>query len=227
MTKITANCLQDTGVVKLGNLINLNKDETQSQDYPQTSHGTLINTWLKSTIYPKRLKSNGKGKTRYKRKFLAMRKDSIDSSAFEKALLIYAERGLQVQDYTHKPTDYARGTVLEPETTSKLRVNFGEYESLGNRCKEICSEIETLQNKMAITRSRGNFQALQTQMKLVSNLMKEKSAIDAKMAVIDLARKKNDEHDLAVGDEPTYAEKIESVSSRIAELEARIASLPE
>jgi len=106
-------------------------------------------------------------------------------------------------------------------------VNFGEYESLGVRCKEICSEVEDLQNKMALSRSRGNFQALQTQMKLVSNLMKEKSAIDAKMAAIDLARKKTDEHDLAVGDEPSYAEKIESVSARIAELEARIANLSE
>lgn len=156
-----------------------------------------------------------------------MRKDSIDSLAMEKALLIFAERGLQIQDFTHKPTDYARGTVLEPERTSKLRVNFGEYDSLGSRCKEICSEVEDLQSKMALSRSRGNFQALQTQMKLVSNLMKEKSAIDAKMAVIDLARKKTDDHDLAVGDEPSYAEKIESVSARISELEARIANLSE
>ena len=156
-----------------------------------------------------------------------MRKDSIDNSAMEMALLIFAERGHQIVDYSHKPTDYARGTVLEPENVSKLKVNFGEYESLGNRCKEICSEIETLQNKMKITRGRGNFQALQTQMKLVSNLMKEKSAIDAKMATIDLARKKTDDHNLAVGEEPSYAEKIESVSARIAELEAKIANLVE
>lgn len=156
-----------------------------------------------------------------------MRKDSIDKSAMDMAMLIFAERGLQVQDYTHRPTDYTRGTVLEPESVSKLKVNFREYDSLGARCKQICSEVEALQGKMAVSRSRGNFQALQTQMKLVSNLMKEKSAIDAKMAAIDLARKKTDEHNLAVGEEPSYAEKIESVSARIAELEAKIASLSE
>jgi chaperonin cofactor prefoldin len=159
--------------------------------------------------------------------FLAMRKDSIDKLAVEKAFLIFAERGHQIVDYSHKPTDYARGTVLEPDNVSKLRVNFGEYETLGNRCKEICSEIESLQDKMKVTRSRGNFQVLQNQMKMVSNLMKEKSAIDAKMAVIDLARKKTDDHKLAVGEEPSYAEKIDSVTARIAELEAKISNFAE
>ena len=140
-------------------------------------------------------------------------------------MLNFAERELYTEDYSHKPTDYARGTTLEPESTSKLRVNFGEYEALGNRCKEICSEIDGLQSKMAAARVSGNFQMLQNQMKLISNLMKEKSAIDAKMATIDLARKKTDDHKLAVGEEPSYAEKIESMSEKIAALEARIAGL--
>lgn len=151
-----------------------------------------------------------------------MRKDSINKDAIEKAYLIYSERGHQIQDYAHKPTDYARGTVMEPQHTSNLKANFGEYENLGSRCKEICSEIDALKEQMKISRTRGNFQALQKQMKLINNLTKERTAIEAKMSTIDLARKQTDEHKHMVGAEMSYAEKIDAVSARIAELEAKL-----
>lgn len=151
-----------------------------------------------------------------------MRKDSIRSDAIEKAYMIFSERGLVIQDYAHAPTDYARGTVMEPEHTSTLKSNFGEYDNLGNRCKEICDEIERLQEAMKDSRTRGNFQALQKQMKLINNLTKEKTAIEAKMATIDLARKQNDQHRQMVGEEVSYAEKIDAVSARIAELESKL-----
>lgn len=151
-----------------------------------------------------------------------MRKDSIRSDAIEKAYLIFSERGLEIQDYAHKPTDYARGTVMEPQHTSNLRANFGEYDDLGKRCQAICGEVESLQEAMKISRTRGNFQALQKQMKLINNLTKEKTAIEAKMATIDLARAQHDQHLKMVGEEVSYAEQIESVSARIADLEARL-----
>ena len=153
-----------------------------------------------------------------------MRKDSINKDAIEKAYLIYSERGHQIQDYAHKPTDYARGTVMEPERTSNLKANFGEYENLGKRCEEICSEVDSLQEKMKTSRARGNFQALQTQMKLINNLTKERTAIESKMATIDLARKQTDSHKHLAGEEMSYAEKIDAVSSRIEELEAKLKS---
>lgn len=151
-----------------------------------------------------------------------MRKDSIRSDAIEKAYLIYSERGLEIQDYSHKPTDYARGTVMEPTHTSNLKTNFGEYDNLGKRCEEICKEMDALQEAMKVSRTRGNFQALQKQMKLVNNLTKEKTAIQSKMATIDLARTQTDQHKHMIEGESSYAEKIEAVSQRIAELEAKL-----
>lgn len=158
---------------------------------------------------------------------LVMRKDKINQDALEKAYLIYAEHGHQIQDFAHKPTDYARGTVMEPEATSQLKSNFGEYDMLGERCKEICSEIDGLKEGMKITRMRGNFQELQQQMKLINNLTKEKSAIEAKMATIDLARLQDDSHKRMMGMEPSYSEQIGGVESKIAELEAKLAQLSE
>ena len=55
-----------------------------------------------------------------------MRKDSISDKAIEQAYLIYSERGHQILDYSHTPTDYARGTVMEPENTSVINSRFGE-----------------------------------------------------------------------------------------------------
>lgn len=152
-----------------------------------------------------------------------MRKDKINQGALEKAYLIYAEHGHQIQDFAHKPTDYARGTVLEPETTSQLKSNFGEYDMLGGRCKEICSEIDALKEGMAITRMRGNFQELQKQMKLVNNLTKEKSAVEAKMATLALSRQQDDSHKKMMGMETSYSENISSVEAKIAELETKLA----
>jgi chaperonin cofactor prefoldin len=151
-----------------------------------------------------------------------MRKDKISQDALEKAYLIFAEKGHQIVDYAHKPTDYARGTVLEPESTSQLKSNFGEYDSLGERCKEISSEIEGLQEAMKVSRTRGNFQSLQTQMKLINNLTKEKTAIEAKMATLDLARQQDDSHKRMMGLEPSYSEKITDIETKIAELESKM-----
>ena len=57
-----------------------------------------------------------------------MRKDSINNEALEKAYLIYKEHGHQIVDYdfSHPPTDYAKGTVMEPESTSKLKEAYNE-----------------------------------------------------------------------------------------------------
>jgi hypothetical protein len=156
-----------------------------------------------------------------------MRKDKINQDALEKAYLIYAEHGHQIQDFAHKPTDYARGTVMEPEATSQLKSNFGEYDMLGERCEEICSEIDGLKESMKVARMRGNFQELQQQMKLINNLTKEKSAVEAKMATLDLSRQQDDSHKTMMGMEPSYSENINSVEAKIAELEAKLAEFAE
>jgi len=64
-----------------------------------------------------------------------MRKDSINQDAIEQAYLIYKEHGHQIVDYdfSHSPTDYARGTVMEPENTSKLRQAFNELSRVGDQ----------------------------------------------------------------------------------------------
>jgi len=120
----------------------------------------------------------------------------------------------------YKPTDYAKGTILEPEHVSTLKASFNEYEVLGQKHRELSEQIEALQEKMKLSRQRGAFQALQNQMREIKNLVKEREDIDAKMVVQDLARKKDDEHRLAAGQEVSYSEKLSSLTDRIAALES-------
>ena len=140
-----------------------------------------------------------------------MRKDRISKEALDRVAQAYSQK---------KTTNYAKGTVMEPTVSTGLRANFSEYESLGKAHSEITKKIETLNEKMKISRQRGAFQTLQDQMKAVKQLVKDREAIDAKMAVIDLARKKTDDHRWATGEELSYSERIDSVSARIAHLES-------
>jgi hypothetical protein len=90
---------------------------------------------------------------------------------------------------------------------------------LGKTHSELTRKIENLNEKMKVSRQRGAFQTLQDQMKAIKQLVKEREDIDAKMAVIDLARKKTDDHRWATGEELSYAERIDSVADRLAHLE--------
>jgi hypothetical protein len=138
-----------------------------------------------------------------------MRKDKISKEAYDKA----------IQAYSHKPTDYAKGTVMEPTVVLGLRPSYSEYGDLGEKHTDLTSQIESLNEKMKISRQRGAFQSLQEQMKQVKELVKKREDIDAKMATLDLARKNTDDHRIATGEELSYSEKIDSVSNRIARLE--------
>lgn len=139
-----------------------------------------------------------------------MRKDKISKEAYDRA----------IQAYSHKPTDYAKGTVLEPTVNLGLRPSFGEYEGFGQEHTDLTNQIEAINEKMKLSRQRGAFQALQSQMRQVKELVKKREDIDAKMATLDLARKKTDDHRIATGEELSYSEKIDTVSNRIARLES-------
>lgn len=156
-----------------------------------------------------------------------MRKDSIKQDALDKALQMFSERGLQIEGFTHTPTNYAKGTVMEPEVISTLKPSFKEYEDLGEKHRELTKGIEELNEKMKLSRQRGAFQLLQEQMRTVKDLVKQREAIDAKMAVIDLARKKEDDRRIASKQEVSYSERIQSVSERISKLEEMILSYSE
>ena len=162
-----------------------------------------------------------------------MRKDSISEKAIEQAYLIYSERGHQVLDYSHTPTDYARGTVMEPENTSVINSRFGEilpenvrgdgeYDSLAEQEKSLDLRIDSLQGEMQTSRMRGNFKGLQAQMKQMHDLIKAKEALDAKLSTLDLGRKQMDDYNRTMNQEDSYSEHIQSVGSRIAELEAKL-----
>lgn len=138
-----------------------------------------------------------------------MRKDRISKEAYDKA----------IQAYSHKPTDYAKGTVMEPTVNLGLRANFSEYETLGKNHTELTNQIEALNEKMKLSRQKGAFQALQDQMRKVKDLVKKREDIDAKMATLDLARKNTDDHRIATGEELSYSERIDEVSKKIARLE--------
>lgn len=156
-----------------------------------------------------------------------MRKDSINQEALDKALSMFTERGLHIENYSETPTDYFRGTVMEPNHVSTLKASFKEYEDLGSRHKEITDSINDINEKMKLSRQRGAFQVLQGQMRTLKDLVKEREDIDAKMAVLDLARKKEDDRRIAAGQEVSYSEKIRSVSERISKLEEMLMSYQE
>ena len=161
-----------------------------------------------------------------------MRRDSINQKAIEQAYLIYSEKGHKIVDYdfSHPPTDYARNTVMEPENNSKLKESFNEllpptprnaeFNSLAERDEAIEAQVADLQQAMRISRQRGNFQQLQDQMRQMNALMKEKEAIDAKMAVANLGAAQMDVYDDSM-DQDDFSE-MSDIGAQIAALEAKM-----
>ena len=162
-----------------------------------------------------------------------MRKDSIDPKALENAYAIFSERGHKIenydQSYTHKPTDYKRGTTEEPEHTSKLRdayhelmpasvMDGGRYAVMRQESEALNLRIDSLQNEMRVSRQRGAFQMLQNQMKEMQKLIKDKEALDARMAVEDLGKKQMGDYNRTMEQETSYSE-LTDLNDRIAELE--------
>jgi TolA-binding protein len=167
-----------------------------------------------------------------------MRKDAIAQEALEKAMLIYSERGHKTVDehsYSHPPTDYKRGTVEEPEHTSKLKMAFdefmpapsrnAEFNALAARDDQIEQEIEQLQNQMRVSRERGAFQQLQVQMQQVKDLIKEKEAIDAKMAVANLGAAQMKVYNDTMNQDD-FSE-MKEIGDQIAALEAKMVEFTE
>jgi chaperonin cofactor prefoldin len=122
---------------------------------------------------------------------------------------------------------------MEPENTSVINSRFGEilpenvrdggeYDSLSDQEKSLDLRIDTLQNEMRISRMQGNFQGLQAQMKEMHSLIKAKEALDAKLATLDLGRKQMADYDRTMDQDDSYSEQIQTVGTRIAELEAKL-----
>jgi hypothetical protein len=162
-----------------------------------------------------------------------MRKDSIDQKAIETAYLIYNERGHQILDYSHDPTDYARGTVQEPEVTSKLRDAFNEllpanvmqgdkYEDMEKQAHALNLRIDQQQDKLRVCRMRGNFQEFHRCMQEMQGLIKEKERLDAKMAVAapggNAGQKQMEDYNRTYEQESSYSE-MEEIGSQIEALE--------
>lgn len=125
------------------------------------------------------------------------------------------------------PTNYYSGTVMEPSVVLPLRASYKEYEDLGEKHQMISERIADLQERMKETRKRGAFKQLQDQMAEVKRLVKEREDVDAKMSVLDLARKKQDDFNIARGVEASYSEKIQAVEKSIANLEETLQSFSE
>jgi hypothetical protein len=162
-----------------------------------------------------------------------MRKDSINPKSLEAAYLIFAERGHQILDYSHDPTDYARGTVQEPEVTSKLRDAFNEllpanvmngerFEDLEKKAHSLNLKIDEQQNKLRVCRMRGNFTEFHRCMKEMQDLIKEKERLDAKIAVAapggNAGQKQQVDYNRTYEQESSYSE-MEDIGAQIAALE--------
>jgi hypothetical protein len=139
-------------------------------------------------------------------------------------------------DYSHDPTDYQRGTVMEPEVTSKLKQAYNELlpanVSNGERYQNLQSQVEALdlrideqQNKLRVCRMRGNFQEFHRCMKEMQDMIKEKERLDAAMAVAtpggNVGQKQMSDYDRTM-DQDDFSEMSE-LSERIASLEAAMA----
>lgn len=164
-----------------------------------------------------------------------MRKDSISQDALDKAMLIYAERGHQIEEYdfSHKPTDYYRNTVMEPDANSVIEGAFKEltpgnvmdgfrYEDLEKKAHELNLKIDETQNKLRLCRMRGNFQEFHRCMKDMQNLIKEKEALDAKMSVVppggNAGQKQMTDYNRTYEQTSSYSE-MEDIGEQIAALQ--------
>jgi hypothetical protein len=172
-----------------------------------------------------------------------MRKDSINQDAIEKAYLIFKEHGHQIVDYdfSHPPTDYARGNVMEPDGNSKLRQAFNEltpanvsngerYEDLKKQSEALDLRIDKQQDKLRVCRLRGNFAEFHRCMKEMQDMIKEKERLDAKMAVAapggNAGQKQMDDYDRTYEQESSYSE-MEEIGSKIEALEEMMRSYME
>jgi len=160
-----------------------------------------------------------------------MRKDSIDNGALEKAYLIYSEHGHKTvgYEYSHKSTDYKRGTIEEPESVSNIDGKYAEspeFEAHLLRMKGVNDEVAMLEEKMKVCRKRGNFGELQVCMKKMASLMKEKERIDAKMAVENLGAAQMAVYNRTMDQDERFNE-MTAMEERIAALEARILEFAE
>lgn len=168
-----------------------------------------------------------------------MRKDNIAEEALQKAYLIFSERGIQTVDYnfSHKPTDYKRGTTEEPEHVSNIDgryaellpenvIDGGRFEALKSRGEEVNLAMDTLQAQMRVCRERGNFQELQSCMRKMASLTKEKERLDAQMAVEDYGRAQAVNAGQYMDQDDRYSEMTE-MEARIAELEAKLLEFTE
>lgn len=164
-----------------------------------------------------------------------MRKDSINTEAVEKAYLIYKERGHKIVDYdfSHAPTDYARGTVMEPENTSIVEGAYNEltpanvsngfrYEDLEDQAEELDAQIDAQQDKLRMCRQRGNFQEFQRCMQEMKDMIKQKESLDAQMAVAtpggNAGQKQMDDYNRTYDQDDSYSE-MTSLGQKIADLE--------
>jgi len=165
-----------------------------------------------------------------------MRKDSINTEAVEKAYLIYKEHGHKIvnYDFSHaQPTDYARGTVMEPEHTSIVEGAFNEltpanlsngfrYEDLEDQAEELNSQIDAQQDKLRMCRQRGNFQEFQRCMQEMKDMIKQKERLDAQMAVAtpggNAGQKQMDDYDRTYDQDDSYSEMM-SLGEKITNLE--------
>jgi hypothetical protein len=164
-----------------------------------------------------------------------MRKDSINQDAIEKAYLIFKEHGHQIVDYdfSHPPTDYARGTVMEPDGNSKLRQAFNEltpanvsngerYEDLKKQSEALDLRIDKQQDKLRVCRLRGNFAEFHRCMKEMQDMIKEKERLDAKMAAAapggNAGQKQMDDYNRTYDQDDCYSE-MSDIGAQIAALE--------
>ena len=165
-----------------------------------------------------------------------MRKDSINQKAIETAYLIYSERGHQIVDYSHPPTDYARNTVMEPEATSKLRQAFNElspanvmqgdkYEDLEKQAHALNLRIDKQQDKLRVCRLRGNFQEFHRCMQEMQDMIKQKEALDARMAVAapggNAGQKQMTDYNRTYEQETSYSEMV-NIGDQITALEDKM-----
>ena len=165
-----------------------------------------------------------------------MRKDSINPKSLETAYLIFAEKGHQILDYSHDPTDYNRNTVREPEQTSIVEGAYNEltpanvsngfrYEALEEQAKDLNLRIDMQQNKLRLCRERGNFQEFHRCMKEMQNMIKEKERLDAKMAVAtpggNAGEKQMDDYDRTYDQDDSYSEMM-TLGDKIAALEEKM-----
>jgi len=187
-----------------------------------------------------------------------MRKDRIEEKAYKMALELYYSEGgfhgtgidaddvpvlrpqvsrLKREDEPWEPNSAFYGNKPVGSPGKRSFVDYSEetgdyeYDAMNSHLQDVMDRVEELGGRLRMARQRGNFQEEHRLVQERNDLLKEQSAIIAKMRVNDLGRAQREMNDgMMYNDVDSFSEYVSAIEEndrRIADLEAKFLEFAE